>query len=201
MHVVPKQRMIAKGRVSATRQLLTQNVTRSPLTYMATLTKLVAAGVVVRINVELDGKLTWRELYAYPAGGQPHYAIDWITETLPKLASSAIGAEDTPEEQLYGLLALYATGERLNLGEMYKPLQPHAAGVWELRTVDVRIFGWFHRRDCFIAVFADETERCHKHRLHAGYRREVVRLRDAIDLDIPKFIVGVHEDDVLSIRA
>lgn len=165
---------------------------------MATFAKLVDDGVVVRIDVELDGKQPWRSLYAYPAEGTANYLPIWLRDTLPTLESSAIGADDTPEEQLYALLELYVVGERLNLGEMYKPLFPHADGVWELRTTDTRLFGWFHQNDCFVAVFADETEHVHKHSLHTGYRNEIVRLRNALELDEPKFVAGVEEDDVLT---
>jgi hypothetical protein len=180
-------------------QVLTQNATRWLLIYMATLAKLIEDAIVVRINVELDGRLPWRELYAYPAQGAPNYLLEWLRNTLPGLVSSAVGADDTPEEQLYALVELYVVGERLNLGEMYKPLHPHADGVWELRTTDTRLFGWFHRKDCLIVVFADETERIHKYSLHASYRNEIVRLRNALDLDEPKFVAGVEEDDVLSV--
>jgi len=147
---------------------------------MATLAKLIEDGVVVRIDVELDGKIPWRELYAYPAQGAPNYVLTWLRDTLPGLVSSAIGADETPEEQLYALLELYTVGERLNIG-MYKPMRPQTDGVWELRTTDTRLFGWFHRRDCFIAVFADETERLHKyHSLYVGYRNEILKLRNAL---------------------
>ncbi len=168
---------------------------------MTTLSKLVADGVVVRIEVQLDGEeLAWRELYAYPAAGRQNYFVPWLRDTLPTMRSQ-VGAEDSPEEQVYGLLVLYVTGKRLNSGRMYSPLRPDAKGAWELKTVDVRIFGWFHRRDCFIAVFADDATHIHEHGLHAGYRDEVVRLRDGLDLDEPKFVGGTNENDVLSIRS
>lgn len=168
---------------------------------MATLAKLVDDGVLVRIEVALDGRaLPWRELYAHPAGGRPNYLPDWLRDTLPHMVSQ-VGAEDSPEEQVYALLELFVIGSQLNFGEMYKPLHPHERGVWELRTVDTRIFGWFVRRDCFIAVFADDATHIHQYNLHAGYRNEVCRLRDELDLDKPKFVEGVDENGVLSICA
>src|SRR5580692_6404143 len=97
---------------------------------MATLATLVAAGVVTKIEVELDGGLPWRELYAFPDSGQPNFVLPWLRDTLPRM-STRIGAEDTPEEQVYGLLESYVVGEQLIFGEMYKPLHPHPDGVWE----------------------------------------------------------------------
>ena len=166
---------------------------------MATLATLVAAGVVTKIEVELDGGLPWRELYAFPDSGQPNFVLPWLRDTLPGM-STRIGAEDTPEEQVYGLLESYVVGEQLIFGEMYKPLHPHPDGVWEFRTPDTRIFGWFYERDRFIAVFGNDATTIHDHRLHHGYVNEVVRLRKTLDLDEPKFIAGVRPDDVLSVR-
>jgi hypothetical protein len=169
------------------------------LTYMATLAKLTEDGTVVRIDVELDGRLRWRELYAYPLEGSPNFLVCWLQNTLPNLESMGIGEDETPVEQLYGLLDLYLTGEQLNLGDNYKPMHPHGDGVWELRTTDVRIFGWFPIRDHFVAVIADSTERVHQYGLHSPYRREVVRFRNSLNLDEPKFVAGVTENDILSI--
>jgi hypothetical protein len=176
---------------------LIKNVTWQLLIYMATIAKLVEDGVLVRIEVALDGgALPWRGVSCHRV---PEFLPDWLRDTLPRMASQ-VGAEDTPEEQVYALLELFITGARLNLGEMYKPLHPHERSIWELRTADTRIFGWFYRRDRFIAVFADDATHIHSYRLHAGYRNEVARLRDALDLDEPKLVEGVEEDDVLSVR-
>jgi hypothetical protein len=167
---------------------------------MATFTKLVDDEVIVPIDVALDGEsMPWRQLYGYPAGHLANHLIPWLRDTLPAMRSQ-VGAEESPEEQVYGLLDLYVTGEPLILGDMYKPLNPHPNGVWELRTIDVRIFGWFHRQDCFIGVFANDSTPVHRHRLHTGYANEIVRLRNSLDLDEPKFIPGADPNAVLSIR-
>jgi hypothetical protein len=167
---------------------------------MATLATLVQNDVVAPIDVALDGgRLLWRELYGYPADGQQNFFVPWLRDILPTMASR-VGADDTPEEQVYGLLELYATGEALILGDMYKPLYPHKEGVWEFKTIDTRIFGWFHRRDCFIGVFADDATHIHNHDLHHGYINEVIRLRRELDLDEPKFLAGADPNAVLSVR-
>lgn len=167
---------------------------------MATLATLVQNDVVIPIDVALDGgRLPWRELYGYPAAGQENFLVQWLRDTIPTMVSR-VGAEDTPEEQVYGLLELYAAGDSLIFGEMYKPLYPHKEGVWEFKTIDVRIFGWFHRRDCFIGVFANDATFIHDHRLHHGYINEVIRLRRELDLDEPKFVEGADPNAVLSVR-
>jgi len=167
---------------------------------MATLAKLIEEGTLTKVDVALDGNAQpWRELYAYSPSGRDNRFIPWLRDELPGLQSSAVGSPDTPEEQLYALLELYVIGEPLTVNEMYKPLHPHSYGIWELRTIDVRVFGWFYERDRFIAVFADTAERIHQYKLHAGYRDQVIRLRNALDLDEPKFATGINEHDIVSI--
>jgi hypothetical protein len=167
---------------------------------MATLPTLVDSGIITSIEVELDGSvLAWRELYGFPAVGQPNFFVPWLRDTLPGMRSQ-VGAQDTPEEQVYGLLELFVSGEPMIFGEMFKPLHPNKEGVWEFRTLDVRIFGWFYKRDRFLAVFGDDATRIHAHGLHTGYVNEVIRLRKALALDPPKFIPGVDPNVVLSLR-
>lgn len=165
---------------------------------MATLHTLISAGVVVPIEIELDGQLPWRQLYGYPTAGPPNIILRWLHETLPTMISQ-VGTEDTPEEQVYGLLELFAAGDDLTPETMYRLLHPHEDGVWELKTIDVRIFGWFVAKDCFIAVFAGDATHIHNHGLHHGYINEVIRLRNELDLDSPKFVPGGPEN-VLSLR-
>jgi hypothetical protein len=167
---------------------------------MATLSTLVTDDAIVEIEVILDGgQLPWRKLYGFPPTGQENYLVPWLRDTLPTMIS-VTDAEDTPEEQVYGLLELYAVGEPLVLGKMYRPLFPHKQGVWEFKTADVRIFGWFPQRDHFIGVFADDATHIHQHNLHTGYVNEVIRLRRNLDLDKPRFIAGADQNVVLSIR-
>jgi len=72
-------------------------------------------------------------------------------------------------------------------------------GVWYLKTTDLRIFGWFWRKDIFLGVVADTKLRCQTHNLYQGYRTvNVERFRNELPLDEPKFIPGTDPDAVLS---
>jgi hypothetical protein len=77
-------------------------------------------------------------------------------------------------------------------------LRPAGDGVWELKTADLRVFGWFHAKDCFLGHCADTAERVKEHRLYTGYVGEVVRFRDSLPLDEPKYIPGEDPDAVVS---
>lgn len=52
------------------------------------------------------------------------------------------------------MIKKFQMGHRLNVDPMWdevKTLKPIRNGVWEFRTVSVRLFGWFVARDQFIA--------------------------------------------------
>lgn len=161
---------------------------------MATIPKLIECNALVRIEVELEGReLPWRHLV-----GTPRF-IKWLADVLPELQSSSIGCEITPLEQIDALFAEFITGRPLNHGRQFSCLRPADRAVWELKTVDIRVFGWFAHRDCYVAVRGDHADRVKDHDLYAGYRDEVVRLRDQLDLDEPKYAPGDSADDVVSI--
>lgn len=122
---------------------------------------------------------------------------NWIEKDLPSLKATW-ETEISCKEQVVELLELYCSGEPLNYEEQFHIVRPIREGVWELKTGDVRIFGWFHTKDHFIGVVADDAYRVKLHDLYVGYVGEVVRFRDALDLDEPKFIAGENPYAVLS---
>jgi hypothetical protein len=71
-------------------------------------------------------------------------------------------------------------------------------GIWELKTADLRIFGWFNVLDHFVGAAADTTDRVKQHNLYYGYAGETARFRDGLDLDPPKFIPGADPNAVVS---
>ena len=108
--------------------------------------------------------------------------------------------EETPAQQLDALTAVFASGEPLAFGWQFKPLArvPHVEGVWYLKTADVRLFGWFPYRDCFIAAsvgLADLTKRLW---LYRPFGQEVVHFRNALTLDEPKFVSEEDPNAVVS---
>ncbi len=122
---------------------------------------------------------------------------NWLANTLPGHGSTW-KIESQPDQQLDALVEAFASGEVLTYGWHFKPLNPVGEGVWELKTADLRIFGWFPVKDCFVAVAADTKERILEHRLYAGYRGAVAHFRNQLDLDEPKFIAGENPNDVVT---
>jgi hypothetical protein len=159
---------------------------------MATVLDLDRRGDLFKLDVLEQGVQEFREFYASPR------LHAWITGTLPGMASM-FGLELTPHEQFVALAEIFCAGERLSYGHQFKPLTHITDGVWELKTEDIRIFGWFSRKDCFIGVVADDATRIKTHNLYVGYANVTTRrFRDALDLDPPKFVPGDDPHAVVS---
>lgn len=114
---------------------------------------------------------------------------EWITNNLPE-AESEYGLEVSPFEQLEEVLNAFCAGEQLIFERQIKPLHHTGFGVWEIKTLELRLFGWFPSKDVFVACSIDFATRIKTYNLYGGYRDEVIRFRDILDLDPPKFIPG-----------
>ena len=164
---------------------------------MATAIELEIAGELHKYDPVLDeDEQELRILWASPK------LKDWIGNGLPQLASD-FGVETAPLGQFDAFMDVYASGLPLVFEKQFKAFQGHSLqaledGVWYLKTTDLRIFGWFWKKDCFIGVVADTAFRVKEHNLYQGYRGEVVRFRDKLLLDEPKFIPGTNPDAVIS---
>src|SRR5262245_46299929 len=151
---------------------------------MATLLQLEAQGHVSKVDPALPlHQQELRVLYASPRLRQ------WLENVLPTLGSTW-NIELSPAEQLDALVEQYAAGEPLVYQHNSYPIRHVSGYVWELKTPDLRIFGWFHKMDCFVGVVANPTELIKRHNLYHGHAGDVVRFVDALDLDPPKFIAG-----------
>jgi hypothetical protein len=162
------------------------------LTFMATVLDLVTSGKLVRLKPHLGPREQEdRIMYASPE------FTEWLDSVLPGLGSDW-AIETTPKDQFIELHASFALGECLDFGNHIKPLRPVSHGVWELKTPDLRVLGWFTAQDCFIAHRAQQATLTKRRDLYQGYIGEVVRFREALDLDEPKFLPGDDPRDVVS---
>jgi hypothetical protein len=77
-------------------------------------------------------------------------------------------------------------------------LKPTARGVWEMKTADLRVFGWLWRPKVFIAAFAGLADDYKSQdgnspkESYAEARDRVVWIRDRLDLDPPPFVTGAY---------
>lgn len=159
---------------------------------MATLLDLARRGVVEKLEAELRPRQQeLRAIYAFPK------AVTKIESVIAGLESH-FESEISPLEQLDAFAGIYCSGEPLMFERQFQPLWHIGAAVWELKTRDLRLFGWFYRRDVFVCTNIDDATRVKKFSLYAGYRDEAVRDRDSIDLDEPKYVPGDNPSDVIS---
>src|ERR1700733_1797046 len=114
---------------------------------MATLHILDRRGDLVAIGGGLeDFEQPQRLLYGFP------HVITWLNETLPTLQPFYAETDLSPIEQVDVLFHDFVSGEDLVYYERCHFMEPLINGVWELKTPDIRIFGWFCKRGVFIAA-------------------------------------------------
>ena len=126
----------------------------------------------------------------------------WFEDTLP-YERGRRGAQLTPFEEADQALVDFVLGRHMNYPESIRLLEPRGQGVWELKPVGVRIFGYFPRTSTFIAVAGamKKTLLPHDglrtHHLYRPYIDAVHNFAAKLDLDPPRFLKGKTTADVL----
>ena len=70
-------------------------------------------------------------------------------------------------------------------------------GIWELKTRDTRILGFFHRRRVFVAVCGDMKRNLRRRTDYAPLVERVAITLGALDLDEPRTLPETEADAVL----
>ncbi|MGA8497220.1 MAG: hypothetical protein WB764_17170 [Xanthobacteraceae bacterium] len=125
----------------------------------------------------------------------------WLARDLPNLKPGRLNAADPPQEQVDNIFYRWITGKEIIYSRQFQDLLPMADEVWEMKTADIRIFGWMYRPLKFIAVFGDYADLykgSKKTRTYEAARRRVVAERDRLNLDAPKLATGTF-DELVSI--
>jgi hypothetical protein len=182
--------LIAIGRV-AIQTRISRQVRRTH--FPMSLSDMVEKGLIVPIEVPLGP----REQPARLLYGTPDF-IRWLDDRLHLNETSPLRADMTPAEQLDNLFYIFVSGRRLVYSRQFRYIKAEKHAVWELKTSDFRIFGWFPIRDCFISVFGDWADRVKDHDLYRGYRLETRRVRREMGIDDQSCVQGVDPSDVIS---
>jgi len=146
-------------------------------------------GLLVQLEVDLDpDEQPQRLLYAHGR------VVEWLEEILPNLETdNYVPGALRPEDQADALFYQFISGST-SMQMAPNCLKPEQEGVWELRTHDLRLFGWFWRKGVFIFTAIDQAKRCKDLNLYAGYRNQTKHDRENLDLDPPKFTPGGLSD-------
>lgn len=160
---------------------------------MATFDELLERRVLIRVTVRLrHDQFHERRLYAFPT------FLEWVKNEVPKMVTGRLKAAQTPLEQLQVRLREWMAGNPMRYGRMFQDLLPRDRDyVWEMKTPDLRIFGWMYRPKQFIAVFgdfADDYKPPTRTKSYADARKQVVKARDDIPLDGDKYSDGDFDD-------
>jgi hypothetical protein len=147
-----------------------------------------------RITVPLGrGEFNEREFYALPS------FMNDMQNVVPTWPAGVLNAPLSPRQQLDDILRKWITGKPMRYDRWLKDLTPVTSEVWEIKTADLRIFGWIYRPKLFVAVFigyADNYKRQNGRQPVEAYddaRDRVVHNRNRLNLDEPKFATGVFD--------
>jgi hypothetical protein len=158
---------------------------------MATLDILLGRQALVRILVPVGREPKLRWIYSFPR------FQDWLANELPSLTPGRLQAADPPDEQVDSFLYRWITGKDIIYSRQFQDLMPMTDEVWEIKTADTRIFGWMHQPRKFIAVFGDYADLYkgrNRTRSYEDAKRKVIRDRNNLDLDEPKFVSGTFDE-------
>ncbi|WP_068489887.1 hypothetical protein [Paramagnetospirillum marisnigri] len=85
--------------------------------------------------------------------------MKWFRSVVPSLPRDR-DVDLTPKRALDNLFCDFVTGVSLETPKSIREITPHKAGIWEFKTLDLRVFGFFEKIDLFIATHGatyDET--------------------------------------------
>lgn len=160
---------------------------------MSTLEELIEVNAITRIEVEMGPhEQPMRLLYGTPS------FVGWLNEILAGAQPKRRFGEATPVEQIDELFYSFLRGLPLIPMRQFRFIRAETNAVWELKTPDVRIFGWFLKKDCFVCVFGNWVDLVKDHDLYRGYRIAIRRLRRELKIDDNLCVQGVTPSDVLS---
>ena len=159
---------------------------------MATLHRLLESNILDEIVVPLeDGEFPSRWFYCFPEFRR------WMNEELPKLKTGRLKSTESPREQFDNILYRWTSGKTIKYDKVFKDLMPRRDEVWEMKTVDLRLFGWMCQPRKYIAVFGDYADLYKSPSMKASYGTalsRVLRARARLNLDEPKYCSGVFDD-------
>jgi hypothetical protein len=161
------------------------------LTYMATLEQLESGGILHRYDADLSH-------FEMPERCITHTPDFWTWfETVLKQRPKKRGRDLSPYEQVEQIFYDFIIGRPMAYSVDYRKLEPIPQNTWELKTLDVRVFGWLTRKRHFLAVCGDLKDNLTSAKLYKPHIKAVTDFRTALNLDDPKAVTGVSANDVL----
>lgn len=156
------------------------------MTLLSTLHTLRTQGVLVGYALaEDDERLPERCLYLTQG------LANWIETDLAK--AEVPGRAISPQEQLTDFMDRFVGEPTMHIND-FQQIKPAGAAVYEMKTTDVRVYGWFAARRVFIAVEGALKRDTKTAGTVTAIRKRVTEFRVSIKLPQPDF--ARHEFNV-----
>ncbi|QQN62105.1 hypothetical protein JIR23_21130 [Bradyrhizobium diazoefficiens] len=159
---------------------------------MSTLNKLIQDGTLKSVTLGLlDDEMAERGLFGT---GRLH---SFLSTELPAIPTR--DAMLSALEQVANLFGRYLTNRPLVLQSPIAPIRHLEDSVWELKTLDVRIFGWFATKDCMVIDAGCDVKLLKDGKLnYNGFIVQTSYIRKALGFVPRDYISGTSPHDILT---
>ena len=123
----------------------------------------------------------------------------WMDSVLPYLPRDRC-AQMLPLEQVEAIFESYISDPHFSGVGLIQRISPTPKGVVEMKTVDVRIFGWFWRPGQIIVHHGGLKKNLKDTEAVNLIREDVVSYRNSLNLDHPPFTTSDHIHALLHVK-
>jgi hypothetical protein len=162
------------------------------LTCMSTMSTLIANGKLKSVTLGLlDDELAERGLFG------TERLFRFIANDLQNVPSRDTTLSAL--EQVANLFGRYLTNRPLILQSPIAPIRYLRDGVWELKTKDVRIFGWFAAKDSMVIDAGCDVKLLKEEKLnYNGFIVQTDYVRTSLGFSPSEYVSGNSPNDVLT---
>src|SRR6266852_2301599 len=158
---------------------------------MSTISSLLVQGTLRAVTLGLlDDELPERGLFG------THRLFKHLAEELPSIPSR--DATLSAKEQVSNLFGRYLTNRPLILRSPISPLRHLKDAVWELKTLDVRVFGWFAAKNSMIIDAGCDVKLLKSEKLnYSGFINQTSYVRKTLGFAPTEYVQGKLPNDIL----
>jgi hypothetical protein len=121
----------------------------------------------------------------------------FLEKDLPSIPSRDVTL--SAEEQLANLFGRYLTNRPLILRSPISPLRHLRNAIWEFKTLDVRVFGWFVAKDAMVIDAGCDVKRLKSGALnYNGFIVQTEYVRKQLGFNPAEYVQGTQPNDILT---
>ena len=158
---------------------------------MATLEDICKGGALIRHHPELETTELEKRVLCFSTAFKT-----WLATDLAPVPCFS-GRRLTPYEQTEQILYDYVIGRPMAYSIEIRKLEPLSQHVWELKTPDVKLFGWVPQKAHFIVTNGTLKKNVQRFKDYDPHIQVAASFRAALNLDEPKSVTGVLANDIL----